>query len=273
MPAYVSKTPISIKMPNGKYCALYNDFVSGYEAKYYKSSTDAKNKVSPFLKLTMTQGVEYRCLQYQTYTGLYSDGTAVRVIPYVKDEATTEGGTIVSEALYECITPMSLTSNELNGANVLFWTNLIEGTTFAENPVQTETGGKISSDYTSNQYVYDSNSIWKITREEMNSFVFNSGKITRALCSVQIEFRNVYEVLGTSGDANYICLPIAKNLVVLKMVTGDSPVLDFSVGTGGGVSSSGGIGRHGHIDNADGGFAFAVFHPGTGVPLNIPWKR
>ena len=58
---------------------------------------------------------------------------------------------------------------------------------------------------------------------------------------------------------------------ILKQIKADSPVLDFS--TGGGLGNKTSLSRHAHMNNSDCGFAFAVFHPGTSVPLGNPWKN
>ena len=114
----------------------------------------------------------------------------------------------------------------------------------------------------------------KINPNDINNFSFQTGQITRALCSVSIEFKHLY-MMGEVADGNTdntqrFLVPIAKDIVVLKQIQSDSPVLDFSTGSGGGSRSS--FSRHAHTNNSDCGFAFAVFHPGTGVPLGNPWK-
>ena len=117
--------------------------------------------------------------------------------------------------------------------------------------------------------------ILKIKHDEINNFSFEKNTITRILCSVTIEFRQLYiktEISDGLTDAPMSLVPVAKDLVIIKQVKADSPVLDFSYG-GGGETTKTSNSRHAHTNNSDCGFAFAVFHPGTGVPLGNPWKN
>lgn len=258
--SFVSKTPVSIPLPDGSYCALFNDFTNGYTSYYYLDNTRNKDL---YTKLDMSNFGQQRCLHYQIYSSKFSNNPdTVLAVPYIKNiKSTSNDGSVISQPLFECISPMATYVNNKGVANVLFWTNLKPSNNFSID----ENG----------QYVYEPEKILKIKHSEINDFQFQTGQITRALCSVTIEFVQLY-VKGEIEDGLAIApmnlVPIAKNVVIIKQVKADSPVLDFSTGGGGGTSV-GTHSRHAHTNNSDCGFAFAVFHPGTGVPLGNPWKN
>lgn len=257
--SFVSKTPTSIHLPDGSYCALFNDFTSGYTAYYYLDN----KRTDIYTKLDMSTFKKQRCLHYQIYHDKFSDKPdSVLAVPYIKNQfETSEDGSIISNPLFECISPMSTYIDSKGSANVLFWTNLKP----SEQLELDENG----------QYIYDQNKILKINHDEINSFSFEYGQITRVLCSVTIVFLQLY-IQGEIADGLTIApmslVPVAKDVVVIKQIKADSPVLDFSTGVGGGISVVN-HSRHAHTNNSDCGFAFAVFHPGTGVPLGNPWKN
>lgn len=258
--SYVAKTPNSILLPDGSWCALINDNANGYTVSYYLD----KERSELYTKLDMSEFSSHRCLLYQNYQDKFVyNPELVLAVPYIADdEKTSESGGLISQPLFECISPMLTYVDEHGSANLLFWTNLQPGKSFTSN----EKG----------QFVYDQNLILKINPNDINNFSFQTGQITRVLCSVSIEFKHLY-MMGEVADGNTdnsqrFLVPIAKDLVVLKQIQSDSPVLDFSTGNGGGGSSSS-FSRHAHTNNSDCGFAFAVFHPGTGVPLGNPWKN
>ena len=263
MPAsFISKTPNPLLLPDGTYCALFNDSTEGQTIYYYIDNKRTKL----YTKLDMSSHKSNRCLHFQIYSNKFSKNpNRILAVPYIENDgdknqnSTSETQEIVSEPLFECISPCSTFSDKKGTANVLFWTNLQPSKTFELN---TETG----------QYKYDKSKILKINNNEINEFSFTNGNITRALCSVTIEFHQLYiktEVSDGATTAPKTLVPIAKDIVVIKQVKSDSPVLDFSTGGGGGSTNS----RHAHTSNSDCGFAFAVFHPGTGVPLGNPWKN
>lgn len=255
--SYIAKTPNSILLSDGSWCALINDNANGYTASYYLD----KERSELYTKLDMSEFASHRCLLYQNYQDKFVyNPELVLAVPYIDDdEKTLKSGGLISQPLLECISPMLTYVNGHGSANLLFWTNLRPGESF-------------SSDK-KGQFVYDKNLILKINPNDINNFSFQTGQITRALCSATIEFKHLY-MMGEVADGNTapqrFLVPIAKNIVVLKQIKSDSPVLDFSTGGGGSGSSS--FSRHAHTNNSDCGFAFAVFHPGTGVPLGNPWK-
>lgn len=257
--SHVAKSPTTIPLPDGSYCALFNEVTTGYSAGYY---TDPE-RTSLYTYLDMSTFSQQRCLQYQLYSDTFVyNPDSVLSVPFLSDTDTvsTEGSS-VSQPIFECISPTATYHKDKGVANVLFWTNLQTGQSLTLN----EKG----------QYVYDSTKILKIPGDKINDFSFEKGKITRLLCSVTISFQQLY-VKGNVADNLKIApkrlVPIATNLIVLKQVQTDSPVLDFSTGGGGGGSGGAAFSRHAHMNNSDCGFAFAVFHPGTGVPLGNPWK-
>lgn len=257
--SFVAKTPTSISLPDGSYCALFNDVNEGYTAYYYLN----KERTEIATKLDMSTFKKQRCLHYQIYHNKFADKPSnILAVPYIEDtNNNNEDGSLMSQPLFECISPMSTYVDNAGTANVLFWTNLKRGEYFSTN---SETG----------QFIYDSSKILKINHDEINDFSFEKGSITRALCAVTIEFHQLY-IKGEIADglikAPMSLVPIARDIVVIKQVKADSPVLDFSTGGGGTASSTNS--RHAHTSNSDCGFAFAVFHPGTGVPLGNPWKN
>ena len=258
--SFVAKTPTSISLPDGSYCALFNDFTSGYTANYYLD----KKRTDLATKLDMSTFKKQRCLHYQIYHSKFSDKPdSVLAVPYIEDKETwQEDGGLISEPLFECISPMATYISKRSVANVLFWTNLKPGETL-----------ELDSD---GQYVYDSSKILKISHDDINNFSFETGEITRLLCSVTIEFHQLYiqgEIADGLTEAPMSLVPVASDLVVVKQIKSDSPVLDFSTGGWSGGSSIAINSRHAHTSNSDCGFAFAVFHPGTGVPLGNPWKN
>ena len=257
--SYVSKTPTSILLPDGSRCSLINDNVNGYTVSYYLDN----EKSELYTKLDMSEFTSHRCLLYQIYQDKFSyNPDVVTAVPYISDDENMKDNSLVSQPLFECISPMLTYVDEHSSANLLFWTNLSSGKTFEKND--------------KGQLVYDAESILKINPNDINNFSFQSGQVTRALCSATIEFKYLY-MFGEIADnktentlePQKMLVPIAKDIVVLKQVKADSPVLDFN--TFGGGSSS--LSRHAHTNNSDAGFSFAVFHPGTGVPLGNPWKN
>ena len=263
--SFVSKTPNTLLLPDGSYCALFNDFSNGYSAYYYRD----KKRTDLYTKLDMSSFKKQRCLHYQLYSDKFSQNPdRVLAVPYIENENVynnSSGGEnlgVLSQPLFECISPVSTYFDEKGSANLLFWTNLKPSEYFELN---SETG----------QYVYDQNKILKITHDEINDFSFEKGSITRVLCSVTIEFHQYYiktEISDGLDKAPMNLTPIARDIVIIKQVKADSPVLDFSTGGGNGGSVLTNS-RHAHTSNSDCGFAFAVFHPGTGVPLGNPWKN
>lgn len=259
--SFVSKTPISIPLPDGSYCALFNDYTNGYTSYYY---LDAE-RTSLYTKLDMSSFSQQRCLQYHIYSDKYATNPdSVWAVPFLNEDSTInqEDGSVISQPLFECISPMATYTDLKGAANILFWTNLKPSQSFI-------------LDNESGQYVYDQDKILRIKHEDINNFSFETGQITRVLCSVTIHFEQLY-IRGEVSDGLTVApkklVPIATDVVVIKQVKSDSPVLDFSTGGSGGTTMASNS-RHAHTNNSDCGFAFAVFHPGTGVPLGNPWKN
>lgn len=260
--SFVSKTPSSISLPDGSYCALYNEKFNGSSVYYYLDKERTEKNL--YTKLDMSTHTNYRCLQYKIYFDQFSyKSEESYVVPYIKKDEEDNSGAFISQPLFECISPVSTYLDKKGIANVLFWTNLKEGV--ASFKVDTETG----------QYIYDEEQVWKIKQDEINNFSFQTGTVTRVLCSMSIEFKQLYIKYGDISDGLTIApktlVPVIRNIVVLQQIKADSPVLDFSTGGGGGTTTTNS--RHAHTNNSDCGFAFAVFHPGTGVPLGNPWKN
>lgn len=259
---FVSKTPISIPLPDGSYCALYNDVVGGYDVKYYQ---DKENK-DLYTKLITTEMQNYRGLVYQIYQEklVYNPNLSL-VVPCLDGNQNEENEDtyMTSNPLFECISPMATYVDQKGIATILFWTNLKPGTTF--------------KDSTGNQLTYDPEKILKIKNNEINSFSFEENTISRALCTVTVEFVYLYTKYNvatnsenSTANSKRLLVPIARNVTVLKQIDATSPVLDFNIS---GNNASATLSRHAHINNHDAGFAFAVFHPGTSVPLGNPWKN
>ena len=259
----VSKTPVTIPLPDGSYCALYNDGIGSYDAWYYQDSS-ATSDLFTKLNTSDQNSMNYRGLVYQIYHDKFVQNAGLSLtVPLLTGEENDDES-LISVPLFECISPLATYVNKKGLANLLFWTNLKSGTSFKTNE---------------SEYKYDASKILKIKNSEINSFTFEENTVTRALCAVTIEFRPLYVKYSISSGETDVkrfpssLIPIAKDIVVLKEEMADSPVLDFSTGGGGGGGSSAPISRHAHINNNDCGFAFAVFHPGTGVPLGNPWKN
>lgn len=255
----VAKTPVPLHLPNGGYCILFHDFTNGYSTSFF---TDA-NKQRLYTKLDMSKIAQQRCLQYKIYSDRYSiEPDVVSAVPLIDKNSTEDDGSSISQPLFECNSPVATYVDEKGGANLLFWTNLMQGVSAFE---KDQNG----------QYIYDASKILKINHNQMDSFTFSTGQITRALCSVHISFVYLYAETEISTEEKKTVrslIPVASSPVVLHLIKADSPVLDF--GTGGSDNGgSSGIRRHSHATNADGGFAFAVLHPGTSIPPGIPWKR
>ena len=256
--SHVAKSPISIPLTDGSYCALFNEVTTGYSASYYIDP----ERTSFYTRLDMSTFSEQRCLQYQIYSDTFVyNPDSVLAVPYMSDiNSLDTDGFNVSQPIFECISPTAIYCDEKGVANVLFWTNLKKGEILNLN----EKG----------QYIYEPEKILKINNKKINEFTFEKGKITRLLCSVTISFQQLY-VKGDVSDGLSVApkslVPIATDIIVLKQIKADSPVLDFS--TGGGLENKTSLSRHAHMNNNDCGFAFAVFHPGTSVPLGNPWKN
>ena len=274
---HISKTPISIPLPDGSYCALYNDVILSHVTRYYQDP-EATNDLFATLDASTSENLNYRGLVYQIYQDnfVYNPNLALPV-PYLSEDSVEEevesDGDIpsdpqvqkdtyfVSTPIFECISPTATYANQKGIANVLFWTNLIAGNTF-----KVTQGGQ-------DKYKYDPSKILKIKKDEMSSFVFEDNTITRVLCSVTIEFKQLYvknSIAGSEESLSKRLIPVASDINILREEQADFPVLDFTINGNGRTASHS---RHAHTNNSDCGFAFAVFHPGTGVPLGNPWRR
>ena len=248
--AHISKTPVNICLPDGTYCSFCNETITA-QTIYYYQDYDMKNLIT---KLDTNSISNRRCLQYQMYDdATASEGTASYPVIYLTkvDEYDTTNG-FVSQPIYECISPSIFYIQDKGSAAITFWTN------FTEVP---------SKDTVTGDYIYAIEKVLNLKYSDLENFKYSKGSLIRVLCSANIEFQELYRKVDTSSVSSPTTVPIIRDINILKYVSSDYPVLDFSIsGSGGGNS------RHAHINNSDCGFAFAVFHPGTGVPLGNPWK-
>lgn len=253
--AHISKNPINICLPEGTYCSFFNEIISPQKIYFYqhKNSNGGLEKIITILD--MSSYSNRRCLQYQMFDEIRPDGknNSYPVI-YMSDVGSYDSSTgTVSEPVFECISPAVSYIKNKSCASITFWTNLTE---------------EFILNKTTGNYKYEPKKILKIDYNNLESFKFSKGQIIRALCSANIEFHTWYRKVDSNSTTKLCKVPVITSISVLRQITSDYPVLDFSISG----SSGGGNQIHSHINNSDCGFAFAVFHPGTGVPLGNPWK-
>ena len=245
------KTPAVAMLPDGDVVTMYNDVIQHtVEAMVLKNNEEDTESLFE----SNPPPINSRCL-------MFARSQARRVVEPVRFVGVSPNDHFNSKELnpfYEVINPEIKTINGSESAFVMFWTNFIEMVTD-----------------------YDADKVLKFSQDSLE---FNESTVYRALCSTMIRFEKYYitggAVATTSGNDpsvlaedvrnTYDIIAIATKPTILQIYQDDYPVVDFASGGGG---SGGGLRRHDHSTNNpyDGGFAFAIMHPGTAVPQK-PWE-
>lgn len=196
---------------------------------------------------------KYRALHYSRYYLNSAIEAIPRLVPFSgitpkeQTEMAMNQGTAYASALYEAISPAAASVPGFPGACLLFWTNLTE-------PFH------ISGNNTSE---YERSKIVKFENDKLEDYDLDL-YTHKALCAAMIDWQQLKTVGGFVQDSSRITTPVVTAVHVL-MTEKSRAVVDFSNGSGGGLNI------HNHSDNSNGGFAYAVFAPGTSVqPVN--WR-
>lgn len=244
MIADIGRGIVSQVSPNGESYAFFNAEILNKTKIVYKDVFDEEKYTLTFSSIETTN--KYRALHYARY---YANGIidqTPRIVPYIKDEDKND-----VSPLYETIEPSMGNLPGRPGFNLLFWTNLASKANTLE---------KDQNDC----YQYDESKILKFQNDKLEEVDLDSYAI-KLLCSAQIIWTQLKTVGGGVSDSKTLFVPVVNKILILMVRTGNIAI-DFSGGGGGG-----GVGRHNHADNNNGGFAYAVFAPGTSLQP-ISWK-
>lgn len=258
----IGKTPATLITPDGDVLTFVNDFVK-YEIeamKLYNSEvTGSEEDGGASKQVYIGPGIpiNYRCLMWMR-SHPHEPVEPVRYVPMVPNKSMT-GANV--EPIFEAINPTIHKIDMSGGAFLTFWTNFTE-------------------------YVaeYDSAKVWKFKNNQLET-ALTGEKVYRAMCGCMIHFERMYitggvasSTLGSvptevndSDKQTYELIPICLLPHVMQVYLSDYPIIDFNPGVAG--EDSAGLRRHDHASNStyDGGYSFAVFHPGTSIPQK-PWE-
>jgi len=249
MIADVGRTACTLSAPNGDVYAFFNAEIENKATINYYEKHIAKSKYRiEFSEIEKKK--KYRALHYARYLPNGILEATPRVVPFVYYDAAGDTTQIISP-LYEVITPTLGNLPGRPGVNLIFWTNLSE----KNNTLKKDSLGA---------FEYDRTKILKFENDKLEEVDLDNYSI-KLLCSAQVTWERLRTVGGSANDAKQFVTPVVQQVYVLMVQEGNIAI-DFS-GGGTGV----GMRRHNHADNNNGGFAYAVFAPGTSLqPIN--WK-
>lgn len=248
MIADVGRTVCSISAPDGDIFYFFNAEIENKATINYfeKNSDNVKYKL---VYSDMEKKKKYRALHYSKYYPNSTEGKIPRVVPFSPFVSTSDDLQVISP-LYEVITPSLGNLPGRSGINIVFWTNLSEN----KNTLRKSSSGA---------FIYDSTKILRFENDKLEEVELDNYSI-KLLCSAQITWERLQAIGGSYNDTKSHLTPVVKEVFVLTVQEGNIAI-DFSGGGGRGMW------RHNHSDNNNGGFAYAVFAPGTSLqPVN--WK-
>ena len=247
MTTFCGRTICNIMSPDGKdKVAIFNSMIEDSANIIYYDQSDAIKYQMPLT--AQEKQSAYRALHYCRYRNNSQLETVRRIVPFCDLSLQTEGQMHKTVSpLYESIGVSLLDNPGSKNDFIVFWTNCNNAT--------------IPIDAFGN-YIYKSENILRFNETNLDEADLESSS-TRMLCSALIG----WDILRTSGtiatDINPEWIPIILSVNILSINT-DGLAVDFSTGSG-----AGGIGRHNHSNNDQGGFAYAIFAPGTSLtPIN-----
>ena len=249
MIADVGRTACTLSAPNGDIYAFFNAEIENKATINYYEKHIAKSKYRiEFSEIEKKK--KYRALHYARYLPNGILEATPRLVPFVYYDEAGDTTQIISP-LYEVITPTLGNLPGRPGMNIIFWTNLSE----KNNTLKKDSLGT---------FEYDRTKILKFENDKLEEVDLDNYSI-KLLCSAQVTWERLRTVGGSANDAKQFVTPVVQQVYVLMVQEGNIAI-DFS-GGGTGV----GMRRHNHADNNNGGFAYAVFAPGTSLqPIN--WK-
>ena len=255
MTTFCGRTICNIMSPDGKdKVALFNSMVEDSANIIYYDQSDTIKYQMPLTSQEKQSG--YRALHYCRYRNNSQLETVRRIVPFYDISLQTAEQTYKTVSpeqtyktvspLYEPIGPSLLDNPGSKNDFIVFWTNIKDVT------IPVDAFGS---------YVYKTENIHHFDETNLDEADLESSS-TRMLCSALIG----WDILKSSGtvttDINPEWTPIILSVNILSINT-DGLAVDFSSGSGTG------IGRHNHSNNDQGGFAYAVFAPGTSLtPIN-----
>ena len=253
MTAFCGRTICNILTPDGtEKIALFNSSIEETSNVHYFSQDGSIKYQMPLTSNERQSG--YRALHYARYKNNTQLESIRRIVPFydlslqIESQDPERQFSTVSP-LYEVIGPSLLDIDGSKNDSLMFWTNS------SSSDVPVDSLGK---------YVYKSENVLHFDENNLEEADLDSTS-TRMLCSALLG----WDILRTSGsialDLSEKWTPIVLSVSILS-VSNDGLAVDFSCG-----GSSSGIGRHNHSNNSQGGFAYAIFAPGTSLnPIN--WK-
>lgn len=249
MIADIGRTVCNLTSPSGDIYAFFNsEIINKSKVNYYETQIAQSKYRIEFSEIERKK--KYRALHYSRYLPNGVLEASPRIVPFVYYSAAGDATQIISP-LYEVITPTLGKLPGRPGFNLMFWTNLSE----KKNTLIKDSLGV---------YKYDPSKILKFENDKLEEIDLDNYSI-KLLCSAQITWEKLRTVGGVANDSKRYFTPVVKEVFILMAQEGNIAI-DFS---GGGTGS--GMRRHNHADNNNGGFAYAVFAPGTSLqPIN--WK-
>lgn len=248
MTADVGRTSCNLSAPNGDVYAFFNTVIDNkQDVNFFENSASpAKYRI---VYGEVEKKRKYRALHYSRYLPNGVLEPTPRVVPYAAADAAGNTTQVISP-LFEAITPAIGMLPGRPGFNLMFWTNLSE----RKNSLEKDSLGI---------YQYDSSKILRFENDKLDEVDFDDYSI-KLLCSAQILWEQLKTSGGAINDTKPFLTPVVRSIYILMVQEGNIAI-DFS---GGGT---GGMQRHNHSDNNNGGFSYAVFAPGTSLqPIN--WK-
>ena len=208
----------------------------------------------------------YRCLHYNVFTDVNYVEHKNHIVIYKN---------FTDSSFSPLFQATNISASQQDGSYIVtFWSALKPGQTTktqqSKVKFQPHLLGKSwkqgSTDYV---YYYDPNKILKLKQTQLEDYQLQD-QYNNIFCSIYLSFQTflISDTDDVSKSEEQQVLIANMPPKILFQQKDNAPVLDFAgIGSGGS-----GMRQHQHIPYVDGsGYAFAVFHPGTGMP-QLSWK-
>ena len=237
----VGKTPASTILPDSSIVTFFNGTIKQTSVKYVGlNGSERYNVQGTGIDITN----KHRALYFiRSFPGSGFGATVPLPVVYIPSSINqnTQGNSSVScSFLYECIAPQ-ICCNDSGVYQIIFWTN-------------TDDASKLSTN-ASGETLYSQDAVTKFKTDSLGDTESVSTSV-KLLCSANIDF----ELLSSSLGGGRQLTPVIKKIIVLAAISNENYATDFA---GGG--SGGGLKVHTHINNDNGGFAFACFAPSATI--------
>lgn len=261
MPVNVGKAPGMIYSDQDQIISFHNSAVTAQDQDLY--FFDKSDSETARYQLSASSYLNQRCLHYNIFSAAQVYNHLNHIVLYIKND--------VAKPLFQTINVNAF--NNYDSFSVCFWSVLNSGETTKVKQSQCQYDASVLGKYSQQNsqqayvYAYDENKILTFKQNQLQDYQLQD-QYKNIFCSATVQMQTFY-VSTTNSSSNaqqQQVMLITMPPKVLQQQTDLYPVLDFSIGGGGG-----GMKQHQHIPYVDGtSYAFAVFHPGTSMP-QLSW--